>query len=559
MDNPKIIKLVGMYARVSTAKQEDEGTIETQIEAVKDFAKKSGYTIVREYKDDGWSGDILARPALDQLRQDAKTKLWDAVLIYDPSRLSRRYSYQQLVIDELREGGTEPLFVTTPPPKNAEEKIMQGVHGIFAEYERAKIAERFRLGKLRKAGEGHIVTSVAKYGYSYIPKLDKVHGRYEVNESEARVVRMIFEWVDQEKLTIRKIVKRLQELKILPRKSKRGVWSTSTLSTLLRDKTYLGEAHFLRTYAVIPNRPFKKEGYKRIKKTSRKIRPESEWIMIPVPSIIERALFERVQQQLKDNFAVCQRNKKNEYLLAGKIWCTCGKRRAGEGPQRGKHLYYRCTGRIASYPYPAVCKEAGMNARLADSLVWERITSLMSSPELMQRQISKWGTKQQVRVERAEGSVEELRKSIGKLKNEEERYSRAYGAGAFDVEQLKIYTAPIRERIAMLENELLKASTQRPEGDSHKLPSAEDVALFAQWATKTLQSLNFGPKRDIVMSVVGKAFGTKDELSVEGRIPINIPNQVKYEIEHRHSANTTQHESGKFIPFSFTIRLTQKN
>src|SRR3989344_3303831 len=99
----KIIKLIAIYGRVSTAKQEEDGTIETQLSAVREFAKKNGYTIVQEYTDDGWSGDILARPQLDQLRQDAKKKVWEAVLIYDRDRLARRYSYQELIIDELQE------------------------------------------------------------------------------------------------------------------------------------------------------------------------------------------------------------------------------------------------------------------------------------------------------------------------------------------------------------------------------------------------------------------------------------------------------------------------
>ena len=57
-----------------------------------------------EYIDDGWSGDILARPSLDQLRADVTKKIWQAVLIYDPDRLARRYSYQELVMDELGNG-----------------------------------------------------------------------------------------------------------------------------------------------------------------------------------------------------------------------------------------------------------------------------------------------------------------------------------------------------------------------------------------------------------------------------------------------------------------------
>jgi site-specific DNA recombinase len=163
-------QLLAIYARVSTARQEEEEIIKTQLSAVREFAKQHGYTIVQEYMDDGWSGDILARPQLDKLRQDVSKKIWQAVLVYDPDRLARRYSYQELIMDELREKDVEVLFVTTPSPKTGEEKILHGVKGLFAEYERVKITERFRLGKMRKAKEGHVLVSEAPYGYAVISK-----------------------------------------------------------------------------------------------------------------------------------------------------------------------------------------------------------------------------------------------------------------------------------------------------------------------------------------------------------------------------------------------------
>ncbi len=92
--------LVATYKRVSTMRQENEQTIENQTMAIKEFAEKNGHTIIKEYQDDGWSGTILARPGLDELRIDAKKKVWEAIIIYDPDRVARKYSYQALVIDE---------------------------------------------------------------------------------------------------------------------------------------------------------------------------------------------------------------------------------------------------------------------------------------------------------------------------------------------------------------------------------------------------------------------------------------------------------------------------
>ena len=139
--NKKEIKFVSFYERVSTSGQEEAQTIQNQDMVLEELAKKNSYVIAEKYVDEGWSGDTLIRPALDRLRTDAKKKMWEAVIVYDPDRLARRYSYQELVMDELREAGVEVIFITVSSPKNSEDKILHGVRGLFAEYERTKIAE----------------------------------------------------------------------------------------------------------------------------------------------------------------------------------------------------------------------------------------------------------------------------------------------------------------------------------------------------------------------------------------------------------------------------------
>jgi len=538
----KIIKIIAIYGRVSTSNQENEGTIETQLSAVIQYAEKNSYIIVQKYVDEGWSGDSLARPALDQLRQDAKKKLWDAVLIYDPDRLARRYSYQELVMDELKEAGVEVLFVTVPVAKNDEDKIMYGMRGLFSQYERMKIAERFRLGKVRKARENHIIATEAPYGYTFIPKKGKRgdsdfhQGYYEINEIEAQTVRNIFSWVADEGLTLRGIVRKLQSLGIQPRKSKRGVWNTSTLSTLLRNKTYIGEAHYGASYAIVPLNPLKKDLYKKNKKTSRRIRPESEWIKITSPKIIEADLFERVQKQLKSNFDLCVRNKKNEYLLGNRIWCVCGSRRTGEGPMHGKHLYYRCSDRVNSFPLPSTCNEKiSLNARIADTLVWSRLMELMTSPELIFQQIERWIKSKQSNAHNLIDDVTIIQKEITKLETQEDRYNKAYGSGAFSIEQLREYADPVKEKISSLKLQIAQSQAEKVQTEI-SLPDQNAIEKFTDKVKYRLENLNFDVKKGIVMNVVEKIIATHDNLMVSGCITItanNTNNHVEFISSHR--------------------------
>jgi site-specific DNA recombinase len=521
-------KLIAIYGRVSTSNQENEGTIETQLLAVRKYAKEHGYIIIKEYLDEGWSGDNLVRPFLDQLRIDAKQKKWEAVLIYDPDRLARRGAWQEVVIEELKELEIEVLFVTIPKPKTDEDVIMYKMRGVFTEYERMKIKERFRLGKVRKANEGHIIVSEAPYGYKFIVKNGKKgdadfhQGYYEIYELEAQIVRNIFKWVDEEGLTLRAIVRRLQELGIAPRKSKRGVWSTSTLSTLLRNRTYIGEGHYGASYATIPLNPTKKETYKKIKKTSRRMKPKSEWIIIPTPKIIEEDLFNRVGEKLKSNFLLSSRNTKNEYLLAGRIWCNCGNRRAGEGPQRGKHLYYRCTDRVKSFPLPPACIEKGLNARIVDSMLWKQVVSIISSPELLLKHIERWFENQNKGIAVSTINVPEVIKEINKLKEQEDRYAKAYGAGVITIEQLKEYVMPLKEKILSFENQMNKAQLETVQTNGLVIPKLHEIEEFTQKITRVLNNnnLNFNAKKAIISSIVERVVGTREKLQVYGYIPI---------------------------------------
>lgn len=553
------ISLIAIYARVSTSRQEDEQTIQTQLLTLREFAEKNNYKIVQEYIDDGWSGDSLMRPSLDRLRQEAKDKIWDGVLMYDPDRLARRYSYQELVSDELREAGVEVMYITVSSPKNSEDKILHGVRGLFAEYERAKITERFRLGKLRKVKDGHVLVSEAAYGYTYIPKQDGRHGYYEINAEEARVVKMIFGWVADEGVTLRKVLTKLHAMGIKPRESKRGVWATSTLSTLLRNKVYIGEAHWGSSYAVVPENPRNKERYRKTKKSSRRMRPEEEWHTIPVPAIIEKEVFDRARARLQINFSLCRRNnKKNEYLLAGKIKCACGRSRTGEGIHDGKHLYYRCTDRVSTFPLPRNCKERGIDARVADKLVWEEVAELMRSPELLSKQVERWVEEGKSKAEVLVTDTSMIEKEIEKLKVQEDRYNKAYGAGLFTVEELKEYVTPLRGRIMELLSEKQRVSEGSRQIEGGGLSRRIKVEEFTARAAGALANLSFGAKRAIVLNTIEKVVGTKDELHVYGYIPVT--SYVELFPDDRHGVNTSRHgvsdySAKKLVPFSFVLKL----
>ena len=146
------------------------------------------------FEDEGYSGASLVRPGLERLRDLAAEGQIEAVLVHASDRLSRKYAYQVLLIEELGRHGVETIFIKVPQGATAEDQLLVQFQGMIAEYERAQFLERSRRGKRHRAHQGQInVLSGAPYGYRYVRKCDDAAARYEILDAEAAIVRMVYQ------------------------------------------------------------------------------------------------------------------------------------------------------------------------------------------------------------------------------------------------------------------------------------------------------------------------------------------------------------------------------
>ena len=245
-----------LYARVSTERQADRGTIGSQLALLREHVAAAGDELVGEYVDDGHSGARLDRPGLDALRDAAEAGLVERVWCLSPDRLARAYAYQVLVLDELDRFGVTVAFTDSPglAADDPQATLLTQVQGVIAEYEKAKIAERYRRGKLFRARAGEIVTWKASYGYRRIPRSPATgQAHHEVYEPEAAVVRRIF--TDRAAgITVREICRRLNADGV-PSPTGKPTWGHSTLSRLLRNEAYIGRVYYNRTESVPDRKP----------------------------------------------------------------------------------------------------------------------------------------------------------------------------------------------------------------------------------------------------------------------------------------------------------------
>src|SRR5262249_41068191 len=147
-----------------------------------------------------------------------------------PDRLARKYAYQVLLLDEWQRADVEVVFLNRTVGTTPEDELLLQVQGMVAEYERAKILERSRRGKPHAAQGGSVkIVSGAPYGYHYLPKADGGgQARYEIVLDEARVVRQLFRWVGQDRLSIGEVCRRLTAAGERTRTGKTG-WDRSTV------------------------------------------------------------------------------------------------------------------------------------------------------------------------------------------------------------------------------------------------------------------------------------------------------------------------------------------
>ncbi len=345
--------IAAIYARVSSDQQKEDNTIGSQTAALIAFAESQGYSVSADliFEDDGYSGASLVRPGLERIRDLAAEGQLHAVLVYAPDRLSRKYAYQVLLIEELARHGVETVFIKAPPMVTPEDQLLLQFQGMIAEYERAQIIERSRRGKRHRARQGQIsVLSGAPFGYCYARKTDQAAAYLdEIIEAEADVVRLVYERYTVHHMSIGAITRLLNE-RALPTRKRCSRWERSTVWAMLRNPAYKGTACFGKT-RLAPRqritRPLRLRGGIAARNNASHERPREEWIEIPVPAIVSDEIFALAQELLERNKVLAPRRTITPSVVQGLVVCNkCGYalyRTSTRSSARTIH-YYRCLG-----------------------------------------------------------------------------------------------------------------------------------------------------------------------------------------------------------------------
>ena len=526
------MRSAAIYARVSSARQAKDETIGSQLAALREHAGKSRLDVPQEwvFADEGHSGATLVRPALEALRDLAAQGCLDVVLVYSPDRLARKFAYQALLIEELARCGTRVEFVKGPRGDSPEDQLLVQFQGMFAEYEKAQLMERYRRGKAWRAKSGSVnVLSGAPFGYRYVRKTPECGARYEVVPHEAALVTEMFRRYADDGAAIADLRRWLTDQGVRTRTGKER-WDRSVIWGMLRNPAYAGTAVFGKTQAVHEpaglNRTARLAGRTVPRQVRVEDRPREEWTGIPVPALVDEDTFDRVQQRLAGNKRFAARNTRVPSLLQGLAACaSCGYGyyRTSTTTSAGKKIYYyRCLG-SDDYRYQGgrVCANKPVRAGYVDAVVWNHVTGLLADPALIRTEIGK-------RLERARTSDpvtrkrSQLEQALAKTTASISSMITAFSEQLLTIDELRARMPDLRARETGLKDQIAALDAQAADRDAY-LKLADDLEGFLGKLRASSATATTGDRQRVLRAVVQDVLVGPEKITIRHRIPARQP------------------------------------
>jgi site-specific DNA recombinase len=481
-----------LYARVSTDEQARSGySLAQQLEALREYAAREGYEVLEEVVDPGQSGASLERPGMDRVRDLVSAGGVSVVLAQDRDRIAREPAYHYLLRKEFEEHGCKIRALNDRGDDSPEGELTDGVLDQLAKYERAKIVERSRRGKLRKAREGKVVAGhTPNYGFRYNASRDS----YEVDEEKMAVVRRIFRMVAVEGKTTHGVARTL-EREGVPNPGGGRYWYKRRIKMMILDDVYrprtLPEVDALVAPEVAARLDPDKlygiwwfnrrrttttqvavagpEGRKYKKKSSVAYKEKNEWIAVPVCG-------SGIPLEWVDSARTAIAGYRSSSKLGGRFWelsgalMRCGVCKRAMEPvdryyrtrsgKKGVICYYRC--REANRRKEACPNNKSIRSDKAHPDVWDLVAGLLSDPERLRKGLDAIIEEQRGSLRGdPEGEARTWLERLAALDRKRSGYLDLAAEGIMDRDELRAKLAELQEDRETAEREIAAIEGRR--------------------------------------------------------------------------------------------------
>ena len=339
-----------LYARVSSDRQDVDLSVSAQLRALRDYADKNDYEVVREYVDEAESGRVMNRPDFHKMIEEAKRTEapFKEILVWKFSRFTRKREHAVILKSLLRRKGLRVVSITEQAEDNPTGRLLEGIIETVDEFYSENLAQDVLRGMREAASRGFWVAPMAPYGYRKVKVLDgpKERPTLEPDPETTGIVKRIFDLAESRQ-GMMKIVRILNDEGIASPRGK--LWNKPTVHNILRNEAYLGTL-------VWGNNA--KDG-------AEPVRVEKAF-----PATVTKAQSDRVNRILRSRAPKVSHPRRvgSTFLLSGLVKCyRCKRALSGRYSSRGTFPYYVCHSFVKRAP--GSCDSPRVDARQFEELV----------------------------------------------------------------------------------------------------------------------------------------------------------------------------------------------
>jgi len=355
-------KRAAIYARVSSDRQDVDLSISAQLKALREYAARNGYTVVREFVDEAETGRSSMRPAFREMVSLARKlqKPFDIILVWKYSRFARSREDSIVYKAMLRKNGIQVVSINEAFDDTPTGRLLEAIIESLDEFYSDNLGEEVVRGMRESASRGFYLSGKPPYGYKKVRVRDgtKDRVRLELDAYQAKIVSSIFSEILNGKGLI-EIAKALNTKGIASSNGKG--WGKTGIRTILSNEVYMGTSIWGR-------------------RSRRGLQPIR--VLNAYPAIVDRDTFEQVQNTLRNRAPVLIHPKRtaSRFLLSGLAKCGhCGKALVGQDAKSGQFSYYVCGTLVKKGT--GSCQMQYLNSRKFEAAVVEKIKERILTEE----------------------------------------------------------------------------------------------------------------------------------------------------------------------------------
>ena len=529
-----------LYARVSSDRQDVDLSVSAQMRALRDYANKNGYMVVREYVDEAESGRVADRPEFRRMLDEARrtNSPFKEILVWKFSRFTRKREHAVAFKSMLRRQGVRVVSITEQAEDTATGRLLEGIIESVDEFYSENLAQEVIRGMRESASRGFWVAPMPPYGYRKVKVLDGAKERptLEPVPDASLVVKRIFDLAEARKGML-KITRILNDEGIASPRGK--LWNKTTVHGILNNEAYTGTL-------VWGNNAKDKADPVRVEKA--------------FPALTSKAQFKRVSEIMRSRAPKITHPRRvgSTFLLSGLVKCyKCKRALSGRYSSRGTFPYYVCHSFLKRAP--GGCDSPRVDARHFEELVVGSIRSniltegnIRSLVKVVDEQMDGVAGEQRKRLETIESELSDVRGRLDRL------YDLVETTTEFNMADFAHRIRGHKERQERLESAAEGARAILAQRRA-VLDDVKTITTYAQDMSKFLRKSELTERRAFIETFVKEIELLPDNAVVRYTVPMPddsfIPGKKAQEIPLNGSAVSTVHFGPPRLTKSRTFTL----